>query len=284
VDTVRMPGGRETRREIVEHSDCVAIVAIDADDKVLLVKQFRKAVEKELLEIPAGGIDPGEDPVAAVRRELQEETGYLPRKVERLGGFYSTPGYGTEYLHLYLAADLVPSQLHAEDTGSIEVVAVALSEISSLIASGDICDAKSIAGLPIFMEYEKVFNYPSFEDCKKILDERMERKTKLRMYAYEITGQKVDEKTIKKGFIEEIENQIEREMTKIKEQIIKDKLKRFEIIIREVQDAVHSTYLRAWNGQERRTLRQHTQITEVVGNHPTPLTKHNKGVLGRFRG
>ena len=136
----------------------------------------------------------------------------------------------------------------------------------------------------IFMEYEKVFNYPSFEDCKKILDERMERKTKLRMYAYEITGQKVDEKTIKKGFIEEIENQIEREMTKIKEQIIKDKLKRFEIIIREVQDAVHSTYLRAWNGQERRTLRQHTQITEVVGNRPTPLTKHNKGVLGRFRG
>lgn len=155
VDTVRMADGRETKREIVEHIDCVAIVAVDADDNVLLVKQFRKPVEKELLEIPAGGIDPGEDPVAAVRRELQEETGYLPRKVERLGGFYSTPGYGTEYLHLYLAADLVPSQLHAEDTGSIEVVAVALSEISSLIASGDICDAKSIAGLLIFMEYQK---------------------------------------------------------------------------------------------------------------------------------
>ncbi len=155
VDTVRMADGREAKREIVEHIDCVAIVAVDADDNVLLVKQYRKPIEKELLEIPAGGIDPGEDPVAAVRREMQEETGYLPRKVERLGGFYSTPGYCTEYLHLYLATDLVPSQLHAEDTESIEVVAVALSEIPSLIASGDICDAKSIAGLYTFMEYQK---------------------------------------------------------------------------------------------------------------------------------
>ena len=147
VDTVRMPGGRETRREIVEHSDCVAIVAIDANDNVLLVNQFRKAVEKELLEIPAGGIDPGEDPVTAVRREMQEETGYLPQKVERLGGFYSAPGYCTEYLHLYLATDLTPGQLYAEDTESIKLVRVSVSQIPSLIASGKICDAKSIAGL-----------------------------------------------------------------------------------------------------------------------------------------
>ncbi len=150
VDTVRMPGGRETRREIVEHRDCVAIVAIDANDNVLLVNQFRKAVEKELLEIPAGGIDPGEDPVTAVRREMREETGYLPRKVERLGGFYSTPGYCTEYLHLYLATDLIPSPLYAEDTESIKLTRVPISQIPSLITSGSICDAKSIAGLFIY--------------------------------------------------------------------------------------------------------------------------------------
>ncbi|GAI27811.1 unnamed protein product, partial [marine sediment metagenome] len=114
VDTVKMPSGRETTREIVEHSDCVAIIAIDASDNVLLVNQFRKPVEKELLEIPAGGIEPDEDPVAAVCREMQEETGYLPGKVERLGGFYSSPGYCTEYLHLYLATDLTPDQLCAE--------------------------------------------------------------------------------------------------------------------------------------------------------------------------
>jgi len=155
VDTVQMPGGRETTREIVEHSDCVAIVAIDANDNVLLVKQFRKPVEKELLEIPAGGIEPDEDPVTTVRRELSEETGYLPRKVERLGGFYSTPGYCTEYLHLYLATDLTPSQLYAEDTESIKLVPVPISQITSLIASGSICDAKSIAGLLTFLEYQK---------------------------------------------------------------------------------------------------------------------------------
>ena len=150
VDTVRMPGGRETRREIVEHRDCVAIIAIDADDNMLLVEQFRKPVEKELLEIPAGGIDPGEDPATTVRREMQEETGYLPRKVERLGGFYSAPGFSTEYLYLYLATDLAPSQLYAEDTESIKLVRVPISQIPALIASGKICDAKSIAGLLIY--------------------------------------------------------------------------------------------------------------------------------------
>jgi len=155
VDTVRMADGRETKREIVEHIDCVAIVAVDADDNVLLVKQFRKPIGKELLEIPAGGIDPGENPVATVRREMREETGYLPQKVERLGGFYSTPGYCTEYLHLYLATDLTPSQLYAEDTESIKLVRVPVSQIPSLIASGSICDAKSIAGLLIFLKYRK---------------------------------------------------------------------------------------------------------------------------------
>ncbi len=155
VDTVEMPGGRETTREIVEHSDCVAIIAIDASDNVLLVNQFRKPVEKELLEIPAGGIEADEDPVATVRREMQEETGYLPGKVERLGGFYSSPGYCTEYLHLYLATDLTPDQLYAEDTENISLVRVPVTKIPGLIASGSICDAKSIAGLLAFLEYKK---------------------------------------------------------------------------------------------------------------------------------
>ncbi len=155
VDTVEMPGGRKTTREVVEHGECVAVVAIDAESNVILVSQFRKPVEKELLEIPAGGIEPGEDPVAAVRRELREEIGYLPRKVDRLGGFYSAPGFCTEYLYLYLATDLVPSQLHAEDTENIRLVRVPVSQITSLITSGRICDAKSIAGLLTFLEYDK---------------------------------------------------------------------------------------------------------------------------------
>lgn len=155
VDTVEMPSGRQTTREIVEHVDCVAIVAIDSNDNVLLVNQFRKPVEKELLEIPAGVIEPGEEAMATVHRELREETGYLPRKVERLGGFYSTPGYCTEYLYLYLATDLTPSQLYAEDTENIRLIRVPISQVPSLIASGSICDAKSIAGLLIFLKYRK---------------------------------------------------------------------------------------------------------------------------------
>lgn len=147
VDTVEVSGGRRTTREIIEHPHCVAIIAVDECGDVLLVRQFRRAAGRSLLEIPAGGIDPGEQPADCVRRELQEETGYFPGKVERLGGFYAAPGYCTEYLHLFLATDLKPSRLIAEDTDEIEVVRVSAEEAIRRIATGDICDGKSIAGL-----------------------------------------------------------------------------------------------------------------------------------------
>jgi ADP-ribose pyrophosphatase len=147
VDTVRKPSGKTTTREIVEHSDVVAVVVLDSRNRVILVRQYRKAVGKTLLEIPAGSVDPGEQPINTVRRELQEEIGYLPNKIDKLGGFYAAPGYCTEYLHLYLATYLIPSRLQAEDTDEIEVVRVPLTKIPDLIASGEIADAKSIAGL-----------------------------------------------------------------------------------------------------------------------------------------
>lgn len=151
VDTVATPSGRQTTREVVEHVDCVAIVAIDSENKALLVRQYRQAVGKELLEIVAGGIDDGETPEEAVIREMQEETGFRPRQIEKLGGFYSAPGFMTEYLYLYLATDLVPGRLVAEDTESIKPVRLSLEEIPGLITSGKICDAKSIAGLLTYL-------------------------------------------------------------------------------------------------------------------------------------
>jgi ADP-ribose pyrophosphatase len=151
VDTVEKAGGRKTTRDVVEHSNCVAVVATDEQDNVLLVRQFRHPVDRFLLEIPAGGIDPGEEPLDSVRRELQEEIGYFPRKIDKLGGFYSIPGYGTEYLHCFLATDLVPGRLIAEDTEDIELVRMSPDEIPRLITSGEICDAKSIAALLMFL-------------------------------------------------------------------------------------------------------------------------------------
>ena len=135
----------------------------------------------------------------------------------------------------------------------------------------------------VFMEYEKVFCYPSFQECKQLLLDRIDKQKDLRKFAYELAGREVNEKEIKEELMQKIEGQIEKEITKIKEQIIKNKLKRFELIIREVQDAVHSTYLRAWNGQERRTLRQHITISENVGvqNQP-PTRRQNRGILSIF--
>ncbi len=147
VDTVITPSGRKTTREIVEHADCIVAVPLDRDKNVLLVRQYREAVGKSLLELPAGGIDNSEQPVDTVRRELQEEIGYLPQKIEKIGGFYPSPGYTSEFLHLYLATDLVPKKLVADDTDEIDVVRVPLTQVPDMIAKGEICDAKSIIGL-----------------------------------------------------------------------------------------------------------------------------------------
>jgi len=155
VDTIRKPDGEVVTRDIVEHGPVIAVVALDADDNLLMVRQYRTPIGKTLLEIPAGGIDPGEDPETAVGREMQEETGYRPNKIKRLGGFYSAPGFCTEYLHLYLATGLTPGRLHAEDTDSIELVRVQPHEIEGLIGSGAICDAKSIAGLLYYLKYRQ---------------------------------------------------------------------------------------------------------------------------------
>jgi len=156
VDRVRKPNGKTTTRDVVEHGDCVVAVPVDEAGNVLLVRQFRYPVDSYLLEVPAGGVEPGEDTLDCVRRELQEEIGYNPGEIEKLGGFYSIPGYGTEYLYAYVARDLKTSRLVAEDTDEIEVVKVPLKDVPGLIESGKICDAKSIAALLMYMAREKL--------------------------------------------------------------------------------------------------------------------------------
>lgn len=146
VDEVALPSGRTAAREIVEHRGAVAVVPLTADGEVLLVRQYRGATGGTMVEIPAGTLEPGEDPQAALHRELAEEIGMRAASVERLLVFYPSPGFLTEVVHLYLASGLTPHRLAAEEE-DIEVVRVSLPEARAMVERGEIRDAKSIIGI-----------------------------------------------------------------------------------------------------------------------------------------
>ena len=147
VDTVQLLSGRTTTREIVEHEDAVCVVPIDENNNVLMVRQYRKAAQLNLLEVPAGGVEAGETPDETVLRELQEEVSVTSGSLRRLSGFWVSPGWATEFMHAYLAMDLTPASLPADDDEYISVERVPLDSIPGLIESGEIQDSKSIASL-----------------------------------------------------------------------------------------------------------------------------------------
>lgn len=147
LDQVRLPNDQLTTREIVEHRGAVAIVALDADQRVLLVRQYRSGAGHELLEIPAGTLEAGEDPAICAIRELQEETGYRALQWKELGQFYSSPGTMTEKMYLYLAHQLSSGTASPEDDELIQVESVPLTEALAMVESGEIIDAKTIIGL-----------------------------------------------------------------------------------------------------------------------------------------
>jgi ADP-ribose pyrophosphatase len=147
VDTVAIDDGATATREVVEHVQAVAVVPVMADGRIVLVRQYRLPAGRELLEVPAGSLDPGEDPDTAAQRELQEEIGFATRRLSRLGGFWVAPGYCTEYIHIYLAKDLYESRLDADHDERIEVEIVTLDDALGRIDTGEIEDAKSICGL-----------------------------------------------------------------------------------------------------------------------------------------
>jgi ADP-ribose pyrophosphatase len=147
VDRVIEPAGHEATREIVVHSGAVCIVARPADNEVLLVRQYRHSTGGDLLEIPAGGLDPGEDPLDAARRELEEETGYRAANIVQRAAFWTTPGFTTEYMWLYEATGLTKTQIHPDEDEVIEVDVVNIEEALRMIDDGRIQDAKTILGL-----------------------------------------------------------------------------------------------------------------------------------------
>lgn len=146
-DTLMAADGRRYTRQIVHHPGAVAIVPIDADDNVLMVRQYRHPIEQALLEIPAGVVEIGESPDDTAQRELREETGFATRNLRAVGGIYSSPGFCDEMVYMYIARDLIPSRLPADDDEDISVERVPLSQAGRLIRLGEIQDAKSVAGL-----------------------------------------------------------------------------------------------------------------------------------------
>lgn len=147
VDTVKLTNDRETSREVVEHAAAVVLVPIDDEDNVILVRQYRYAAGRTLLEAPAGIVEPSESPGDCAQRELQEEIGRRANSMRPLGGFWTSPGFCTEYMYAFLAKGLVPSKLDADDDESINVEKFPLSAIPRLIRVGEIEDAKTIAAL-----------------------------------------------------------------------------------------------------------------------------------------
>ena len=147
VDTVELPNGRRTTREVVEHSDAVCMVPVDDEGNVLLVRQYRKPIESSVLEVPAGGVESGEVSEDTVIRELQEEVGYTADRITHLASFWVAPGWATERMHAYLATGLRPSKLSADDDENILVVRLPFEQAVSMIQTGEIHDGKTIASL-----------------------------------------------------------------------------------------------------------------------------------------
>ncbi|MBI3538036.1 MAG: NUDIX hydrolase [Chloroflexi bacterium] len=134
-------------REVVEHRGAVAIVAVDVRERVLLVRQFRSGPQADTLELPAGTLEPGEDPAQCAARELKEETGYVAARWRSLGSFYTSPGYCTEKIYLFLAKKLIGLRATPEEDESIQAEWVSRAQARGKIKRGEIMDAKTIIGL-----------------------------------------------------------------------------------------------------------------------------------------
>ena len=147
VETIILPDGKETMREVVRHRGAVAIVPMVSASEVILIKQFRSCAEKTLWEIPAGTMEQGEMPLACAQRELIEETGYRAGKMEPLGGFFTSPGFCNEFLHLFLATKLERCESNLDTDEQIEVHRVSMEEALRKIDNGEIVDAKTLVGL-----------------------------------------------------------------------------------------------------------------------------------------
>lgn len=145
VDEVKLPDGNTSTREIVKHPGAVAVIPLTEDGKIVMVKQYRKPLERTLIEIPAGKIEPNEAPEVTAIRELEEETGYTTEQLKYVTSFYTSPGFADEIIHLYFTDTILPleEKVAGDDDEFIEIVELTLAEAEQCIKDNKIYDAKT---------------------------------------------------------------------------------------------------------------------------------------------
>ncbi|MCH7321145.1 NUDIX hydrolase [Solibacillus sp. MA9] len=145
VDDVTLPNGATSKREIINHPGAVAVIAITEDNKLLLVEQYRKALERSIIEIPAGKLEKGEMPIMTARRELEEETGYTTDDLTFVQAFATSPGFADEIIHIYVAKNLTKLEVAAEldEDEFVELMEVTVQEAEAMVADERIYDAKT---------------------------------------------------------------------------------------------------------------------------------------------
>lgn len=151
-DTMKLPNGNTVEWDRIEHKGAVGIIPVDEDGRIIMVRQYRIGTDSELLEIPAGGINPGEEPYVSAMRELEEETGYRADKLEHLLDVYSAPAYTTECVYIYYAENLVPSVTNYDENEFISIETYTLDELADMILDGRIVDGKTISAIMVYKE------------------------------------------------------------------------------------------------------------------------------------
>ena len=159
VDDVILPDGKSGKREIVKHPGAVAVIALTTDKKIVMVEQYRKAMDLSLIEIPAGKMEPGEDPIVTAARELEEETGYEAEKLDHLISFYTSPGFADEIIHLYIATNItkVENPRAGDEDEFVELHELTLEEAVKLVEEQRIYDAKTAYAV-LYMQMKRVMN------------------------------------------------------------------------------------------------------------------------------
>ena len=152
-DHLRTPNGHTVKYDIVEHHGSVIIVPIDENGAIYFVRQYRHPAEQELLELPAGTLEPGEAPEICAAREVREETGMEAANIKEIGSFYLAPGYSTEFMHVFLATGLRHNPLEADDDEFLSVETYSFDEALKLAVNGGLLDAKSLAALLLTRPY-----------------------------------------------------------------------------------------------------------------------------------